>query len=291
MSDSDAPPSQREPRAMSFAGAAGWTAGIVLLWDAAIELTEAVRPGANGDLVNVTLCHALVHTAALFLLLRLYRPDDRLRDALGVRAVNPALVPFFAMLGAGLYPALARVDERLAAAFPSSTEDIELAERLVSAPTTATRVSVLVSLVLVIFLVEELFFRGMVFGALLKGRGPWPQRGALVVVATAAYFALARMDPRALPSGFVLGLCLAWLRLGSGSIVPAIVAHAAYLAVPLWPLLRSGPVADDASYTLYVVLVGVGGVLLSAVALRFWLPRDTRAREACQADALSTTLA
>jgi len=274
---------------MSFAGAAGWTAGIVLLVGAAIEATEAIRPGANGDLVNVTLCHALVHTAALFLLLRLYRPEDRLRDALGLRSTNPALVPFFAVLGAGLYPALAHVDERLAAAFPSSTEELELAERLVATPTTAARISVLVCLVLVIPAAEELFFRGMVFGALVKGRGPWPQRGALVVAATAAYFALARMDPRALPSGFALGLCLAWLRVASGSVVPAMVAHAAYFAVPLWPLLRSGPIADDASYTPYVVLAGAGGVLLSAVALRFWLPRDGRARVARQADAASTT--
>lgn len=273
---------------MSFAGAAGWTAVIVLLVGAVIEATEAYRPGANEDLVNVTLCLALVHAGAWFVLLRLYRPDDRLRDALGARPANPALVPFFAVLGAGLYPLLARVDERIAAAFPSSAEELAIAERLVAAPTTAARISVLACLVLVIPAVEELFFRGMVFGALVKGRGPWPQRGALVVVATASYFALSRMDPRALPSAFALGLCLGWLRAGTGSVLPAIVAHAAYFAVPLWPLLRNEPVADDASYSLHVVLAGVLGVLLSGVALRFWLPRDARARRARKADAAST---
>ena len=69
---------------------------------------------------------------------------------------------------------------------------------------------------------EELFFRGLgvrvlgVFG------------GAAAVTGTAMIFALAHGLLVAIPPLLFFGLGLAWVRLRSGSVWPAVIAHAAY---------------------------------------------------------------
>jgi membrane protease YdiL (CAAX protease family) len=75
-------------------------------------------------------------------------------------------------------------------------------------------------------LVEELLFRGVLLSALLRRlRTGW------AVLASAVLFALVHLpDLRwlwyALPNLALLGVVLAWLRLRSGSLWPAVLAHA-----------------------------------------------------------------
>lgn len=74
-------------------------------------------------------------------------------------------------------------------------------------------------------LVEELLFRGVLLSALLRRlRVTW------AVLASAALFALAHLPELhwlwyALPNLVLLGAVLAWLRLRSGSLWPAVIAH------------------------------------------------------------------
>ena len=75
-------------------------------------------------------------------------------------------------------------------------------------------------------LVEELLFRGVLLSALLRRL-----RTAWAVLASAVLFALVHLpDLRwlwyALPNLALLGVVLAWLRLRSGSLWPAVIAHA-----------------------------------------------------------------
>lgn len=85
-------------------------------------------------------------------------------------------------------------------------------------------------------LVEELLFRGVLLSALL-------QRWSVVtsVLLTSSLFALVHLSGLqfhwyAVPQLFLLALLLAWLRLKSGSIWPAVVAHGTnnLLAVTAW---------------------------------------------------------
>lgn len=84
--------------------------------------------------------------------------------------------------------------------------------------------------------VEELLFRGVLLSALLQRWRVVPS-----VLITSALFALVHLSGLqfqwfALPQLMLLALLLAWLRLRSGSIWPAVVAHGTnnLLAVAVW---------------------------------------------------------
>jgi membrane protease YdiL (CAAX protease family) len=84
--------------------------------------------------------------------------------------------------------------------------------------------------------VEELLFRGVLLSALLQRWRVVPS-----VLITSVLFALAHLSGLqfqwfALPQLMLLALLLAWLRLRSGSIWPAVVAHGTnnLLAVAVW---------------------------------------------------------
>jgi len=88
-------------------------------------------------------------------------------------------------------------------------------------------------------LVEELLFRGVLFSAALRYASP-----GVAMFITAALFACVHLPDLgflwyALPNLLVLGMVLAWLRLASGSVWPAVLAHAVnnVLAVVSWFLV------------------------------------------------------
>lgn len=70
-------------------------------------------------------------------------------------------------------------------------------------------------------LVEELFFRGLLFGAYLRTRGP-----LLAYALSATIFASLHLNPPAFPPIVLLGLVLAALYHRTGSLTPAVLAHA-----------------------------------------------------------------
>lgn len=272
------------PRLLTFTGAAGWTAAVVVGLMFAVSTTEALRQGAADDVVNVTACYALVHFAAIFALVRLYRPDDRLRDAFGLRATHPLHVLFAGLLGAGLYPLLARLDDRIASVMPLDEAAQQSVDRLFHAPTTATKLALFACVGVVIPLSEELFFRGVLFGALVRGRGDVEKRLPLVVMACAGYFALAQGDVRALLSSLVLGVALSWIRARGGSSFLAIVAHVSHLAVPLGPLLHGGDVRSDGSFGPSWLAASAAAVVVGAGALALLFRSSDRPRAAREAD-------
>lgn len=103
----------------------------------------------------------------------------------------------------------------------------------------AMRVVLAVLVTTVAPLVEELIFRGVLLSALLSR-----MRAVLAVPASALVFGVAHLADfgfawHAIPALVGLGLVLAWLRLRSGSLWPAVVAHAVNntLAVAGWFLL------------------------------------------------------
>jgi len=79
---------------------------------------------------------------------------------------------------------------------------------------------------------EELFFRGWVLAA-FAGKRPSRSRAVTAVLLQAAAFAAFHLIPERMPQTFVLGVVLGWMTLKTGSLLPAIVAHAAHNAVPL----------------------------------------------------------
>jgi sodium transport system permease protein len=79
---------------------------------------------------------------------------------------------------------------------------------------------------------EELFFRGWMLAS-FSGKRPSRGRAATAILLQAAVFAAFHLIPERMPQTFVLGAVLGWMTFRTGSLVPAIVAHAAHNAVPL----------------------------------------------------------
>jgi len=89
----------------------------------------------------------------------------------------------------------------------------------------------LLSICLVPGIFEELAFRGVVLGVLLT---MLPRRRAHLL--TAFLFAAVHFSPVILPYHFLVGLFLGWLRERSGSLWPAMAAHAVHNALVMMGL-------------------------------------------------------
>ena len=276
MRDDDFDP-PRSARRMTFLAAAAWSLGLGLVASLLVGITESARPGASLDLVNITACRVVASSVMLFVMLRVYAPDSSIRDVLGARPVSVLAGGLAIAVGALLSPGLAIVDDAVYARFPLPAEETDLLEKLMNVTSRGERFVLFASFVLVIPLCEELFYRGVLFRALRRGR---PE--GLAVLGTALLYALSRGDVRSLPTGLVLGLLTTWLRGRSGSLIPALLAHAALNAVPLVPLaLGKGEVTIGGR-------LAVGGVLAAGVCV--WgaamvFARDGRAEEGRLLDA------
>jgi membrane protease YdiL (CAAX protease family) len=126
-------------------------------------------------------------------------------------------------------------------------------------------------------LAEELFFRGYVQRRLVARYG-----GTAGVIAAAALFALAHLDPQHSVFAFLFGLYVGALALWTGSTWPAIVIHAANNAAAVL-LVASG--ADEAGQAatstnrlliVFVVYAAVAVVALAFVRRRLNLKGSVR---------------
>jgi membrane protease YdiL (CAAX protease family) len=243
-------------RPMSFLAASAWTIAAGLVSQIVVAITDAARPGAEGDLVNLTACIVLAYSVLIFGILRVYAPEASLRDVLGVRATSPWALLLSIAGGVALYPALDVIDDFINKRFPISADETERLDKLMQAATIRERVVLGVSLVVALPLFEELFYRGALFRGLRRAR---PE--GLAVLTSAAFYAMSRGDLRGLPTAFVLGLFVGWLRGRSGSIAPSIAAHAAYNALPLVPIVLLGRKEEMTFGPKYAI----GGAIAAAV--------------------------
>jgi membrane protease YdiL (CAAX protease family) len=82
-------------------------------------------------------------------------------------------------------------------------------------------------------LVEELYFRGMVLGALERRLAPVP-----AVVISAGVFALAHLQGAQFPALLMFGLIAGALRVRTGRLAPAVLAHVGFNAWTAFVLLQ-----------------------------------------------------
>jgi membrane protease YdiL (CAAX protease family) len=268
----------RSERGMTFPAAVLWSFGLVFSWILLGAMTEGARPGASIDLVNLTACRVVAVSVFLFAMLRVYTPKGSIRDVLGVRPVSPVATGLAIAVGALLAPGLSIVDDVITAHFPLPAEDAELLDRLMNMTSRGERVVLFAAFVIVIPLCDELFFRGVIFRGLRRGRA----EGA-AILGSALLYALSRgMDLRSLPTGLVVGLLAAWLRGRSGSIVPAVLANVARNALPLVPFVLGKP---DVPVGGRVAIGGVIAAALCAWGAAMIFARDDRAEEGRLLDA------
>jgi membrane protease YdiL (CAAX protease family) len=200
-------------------------------------------------------------------MVRVYAPTSPMRVALGFGAASPLHVLLAAIAGAGLAPGMSVVDELMTKYFPQSEEETEGLTKLLTASTLGARVALVTTLVVALPIVEELFFRGILFGGLKKGR-------TLVVGILATtlfyttYIMAGQLSPRFLVTTVALSLVLAWVRAESGTVLASIAAHVAVQAVQIAPLVRTGDPNADFNYPRTWVVVGVAAAVVALAAVR-----------------------
>jgi membrane protease YdiL (CAAX protease family) len=276
--DDSEPRTPGERRPISFLAGAGWTFAVSLTLGIVVELCEELRPGATGDLVTFSAAYVLTHLVALFVLLRVYEPEGSIREVVGLRKTSVVACLLALPLGAGAYPTMNALDEMVARRFPITEDESALLTKLVTTGTPSRSAFLAVSLAFALPLVEDVFFRGFLFGGLKKGRTLLS-----AVMGTAIFYALAQGDPRSIGSALALGLTLSWLRAQTGSLIPAMLAHVAYAAIPVIHLLRSQDPLHDA-YARPLLIGGAALTLACAAAVHFLAAKDPRALQNRLAD-------
>lgn len=253
-------PALRRP--MSVLAAAGWALAAAIGVDLAVTLTDSARPGAAGDLVNVTTCHLAVYVLLVFVLLRVYEPTSSVRAVLGLRPTTPWAYLLAIPIGAGVYPTLSLLDEMVARRWPMPEDESALLDQLTDTHALAQRIALFVAFVVVIPISEEVLFRGVLFGAIKVGRTLF----SAVMISTVLAL-LVHEDLRTLGSTLTLALLFSWLRAHSGSTWPSCLAHASFFGVPAVRLVLQPGAEDDFSLRVRIGAAVVAVVALSALAL------------------------
>lgn len=208
----------------------GATPLVALLWTAVAYAVFALLThllglrGAPPDLVSLGAAEALAYIGVMLLVLYRHDSGSSLRAALGLRPTHPGLALVGVGLGASLklpVESLTSVVERF---FP--TEDAQLVVRgaLYRTDTLLDVARLLLVSCLMAPLVEELFFRGALFGRLVK-------TGVLgAAFTTAIAFVLVHSDPRHWPALLLVAAVLSYLRILGGSLLPCLGLHVAFNA-------------------------------------------------------------
>jgi hypothetical protein len=170
----------------------------------------------------------------IFLVYTRYLPTQSWRSALGVRPTHPALTVIGFLLGIALQAPADTLQALVEYFFGPAPEDQVLQRALLMRAEDQTEAAMMMlSTACLVPLVEELMFRGVFFGALLRNTS-----ARITALVTGAAFVVCHLDTRIwLPLALVAAVMSA-LRLLSGSVWPGIALHIAFNAVTLTAVLQ-----------------------------------------------------
>jgi hypothetical protein len=190
------------------------------------------------------------------------RPAAFLRLA---HAPRPSWVGLGLAVGAAMFLAAGGLLSLTAWLLPASWVEAFDVTRIFTGPRERRLVLALVASLAAPF-AEEVAFRGYVLSALATRARPGP-----AILGTAALFALMHLDPVRLPAVLFMGVVLGWLAWRSGSLWPAVAAHAANNGLGAAMLVRGvrdpGETADP-SGALSLLAVGLAAMAPLLLAFR-----------------------
>jgi hypothetical protein len=126
-------------------------------------------------------------------------------------------------------------------------------------------------------LLEEIFFRGALFGPVARKDGP-----TAAVAATALLFAMVHLEWQAIVWILLMGVILGALRSRSGSLVPSVLVHASFNAVTV------GAVAVRfAGQPRTVWIAGAVVVSIILIGLALWIAGRSEAAQAAREEDLA----
>lgn len=130
----------------------------------------------------------------------------------------------------------------------------DIVARIVQMSGRAEFVVMLVTLAVLPALVEELLFRGVVFGAFAR------KSGTEALLVSSLLFAAFHLDPTQAAGTFLLGLAFGFARLCSGTLLTSVFAHALYNAFVLFILRFGAHVPTDPASSVSAAPLVVGAV-------------------------------
>jgi membrane protease YdiL (CAAX protease family) len=248
------PRSKDTDRSMSPVAAAMWTTGLLLLGPACLGVTDAFRPGAATDLVNISACEVLATSVVVLAILRIYATESSVREAIGARAIGLTDLLTAALAGAGLNPMLSALDDLVTRRWPYDAATIESTAKLVSGK---SPMALVLAFLVVRPLAQEFFFRGALFERLRRSLS-----SVMTITITAVFFACSS-EWRQMPSTLILGTALSYVRARSGSVLASLVLSLAFCAVDGIPLLAGRDPSTDVTYPPKWIAAGAVVALLS----------------------------
>jgi membrane protease YdiL (CAAX protease family) len=224
---------------LSYALAFGWTLGAAICLQWLLRASVALRPSAATDVVALGGVEALVFVLGILAVVSLHGRDVPLSASLGLRATHPALAACGLALGLVAHFPAEAIDSLVTRYLPDPGQSLAEAT-LLTATSPARLVVVMLVVACVGPLVEELFFRGALFGALRQSH---PLLGASCV--TAVCFVVGHLDYHKWPALLVVAVVLTHLRAMSGSLLPSLAMHVAFNAVTVLAFFAGETVSDQ----------------------------------------------
>ena len=253
---------------LSAALALGWSLLVTCGLVGVAVLVGVLFGNSNWAIVIAGPAELFVMLPAARLLAKWYGKGEPRHDF--ALAEQPALELVIGMaLGVLLHLPAGYLSELVERRFPTPPEALRAQLAALTPASGGVAALMLVSVALVVPFIEELFFRGALFTALLRS-GP-----ALVAIwTTSIAFVLAHQEPRNWAPLLVVALVLGELRRRGGSIWAGVALHAAFNATTLLFVFVNRPVEvkpESSSWQLGALgaaLCGVGVWLFGRVSGR-----------------------
>jgi membrane protease YdiL (CAAX protease family) len=247
---------------MSVAAALAWATAVWFGLQALVFGAAALRPGVENDIVNLGGAAAIAFLLGTFGVLSAHARAMPLRQALALRPTHPALLAIGVALGVSLKLPAESLREVMETFFPTSDAELLRRANLFRSDTLAEMLGLLVVVCLLGPLVEELFFRGALYGRMARGSAP------LAAATSGLLFVFTHTDFRAWPALVVVASALSLLRALGGSLLPCVALHVAFNTVGVLALVTHAASAMsplDASLPLVLSSWFVAGVLMFAL--------------------------
>jgi membrane protease YdiL (CAAX protease family) len=247
---------------MSVSAALAWTTATWFGLQALVFGASRLRPGVEADIVSLGGVAALVFLLGTFGVLSVHARGLPLRQALALRPTHPALLAIGVLLGVSLKLPAESLREVMETFFPSSDAELLRRANLFRSDTLTETLGLLVVVCLVGPLVEELFFRGALYGRMARASAP------LAAATTGLLFVFTHTDFRAWPALVVVSCVLSFLRAAGGSLLPCVALHVGFNTVGVIALVTHAASAIsplNASMPLLLSSWFVAGVLIVAL--------------------------
>lgn len=203
-----------------------WTFIATAVLTSGMVLARGVWPTA--PVLRVGLFEVLAYGGTTLLLLRFHAPNASPRKLCGLRPTHPALFALGIALGAALQGPAETL--RLLSEHYVPASEQELLERSALLSPTSVQSQLLITLVLACVgpLLEEVFFRGAVYGALRRYNGP-----GVAASISGLCFVVGHTNPRIWLSLACVAAILSYLRAVSGSVMPSLAVHVTFNSITL----------------------------------------------------------